>query len=233
MTTTLPKKTDAGGRGGDFVGRQLGADTRYEEVFRAMRAFTDGRDEATADEIWLTEHLPVFTQGQAGKAEFLLAPGDIPVVRSDRGGQVTYHGPGQLVAYLLFDLPRRALTARALVCGIEKALIRVLDAYGVDGKTRADAPGVYVGRDKIAALGLRVRRGCSYHGLSLNVDMDLAPYSGIVPCGLAGVGVTTLAALAGPRSVAEVAPQVVAALAEEYGGGVVEGGGIPLEAPGN
>lgn len=224
MTTTLRKKTDAGGRGRDFVVRQLGADTRYEEVFRAMRAFTDGRDEATADEIWLTEHLPVFTQGQAGKAEFLLAPGDIPVVYSDRGGQITYHGPGQLVAYLLFDLPRRALTARALVCGIEKALIRMLDAYGVDGKTRADAPGVYVGRDKIAALGLRVRRGCSYHGLSLNVDMDLAPYSGIVPCGLAGVGVTTLAALAGPCSVAEVAPQVVAALAEEYGGSVVEGG---------
>ena len=233
MTTTLRKKTDAGRHSGDFVVRQLGADTRYGQVFRAMRAFTDARDDATADEIWLTEHLPVFTQGQAGKAEFLLAPGDIPVVYSDRGGQITYHGPGQLVAYLLFDLPRRALTARALVCGIEKALIRVLDAYGVDGKTRADAPGVYVGRDKIAALGLRVRRGCSYHGLSLNVDMDLAPYSGIVPCGLAGVGVTTLAALAGPCSVAEVAPQVVAALAEEYSGGVVEGGGIPFETPGS
>ena len=221
-TTTLRKQANAGDPPRHFIVRDLGAGTRYEDVFRAMRAFTDARDVATPDEIWLTEHQPVFTQGQAGKAEFLLAPGDIPVVQSDRGGQITYHGPGQLVAYLLFDLPRRALTARALVCGIEKALIRVLAAHGVTGNTRADAPGVYVGRDKIAALGLRVRRGRSYHGLSLNVDMDLAPYSGIVPCGLTGVGVTTLAALAGPCTVAEVAPQVVAALAEEYGGDVVE-----------
>ena len=221
-TTTLRKQANAGDPPRHFIVRDLGAGTRYEDVFRAMRAFTDARDAATADEIWLTEHLPVFTQGQAGKAEFLLAPGDIPVVQSDRGGQITYHGPGQLVAYLLFDLPRRTLTARALVCGIEKAIIRVLAAYGVTGNTRADAPGVYVGRDKIAALGLRVRRGRSYHGLSLNVDMDLAPYAGIVPCGLTGVGVTTLAVLAGPCTVAEVAPQVVAALAEEYGGDVVE-----------
>lgn len=229
-TTTLRKQANAGDPPRHFIVRNLGAGTRYEDVFRAMRAFTDARDAATPDEIWLTEHLPVFTQGQAGKAEFLLAPGDIPVVQSDRGGQITYHGPGQLVAYLLFDLPRRTLTARALVCGIEKALIRVLAAYGVTGNTRADAPGVYVGRDKIAALGLRVRRGRSYHGLSLNVDMDLAPYSGIVPCGLTGVGVTTLAALAGPCTVEEVAPQVAAALAEEYGGGVVEEG-APLLSP--
>lgn len=215
---------DADSRRRDFTVRQLGTGTRYEDVYRAMRAFTDARDDATRDEIWLTEHLPVFTQGQGGKAEYLLASGDIPVVRSDRGGQITYHGPGQLVAYLLFDLPRRALTVRALVRGIENALIRVLAAYGVVGRTRADAPGVYVGQDKIAALGLRVRRGRSYHGLSLNVDMDLAPYAGIVPCGLAGVGVTTLAALAGPCTVAQVTPQVVCALAEEYGGGVVEGG---------
>ena len=205
----------------EILVRHLGADTRYEDVFRAMREFTDDRDSATRDEIWLTEHQPVFTQGQAGKAEFLRASGGIPVVRSDRGGQITYHGPGQLVAYLLFDLPRRALTVRSLVCGIEAGLIRVLADYGVVGHARPDAPGVYVGNDKIAALGLRVRRGRSYHGLSLNVDMDLAPYAGIVPCGLAGVGVTTLAAIAGPCTVAEVTPRVVRALAEEYGGEVV------------
>ena len=202
----------------DFIVRRLGANTRYDDVFRAMREFTQTRDDATPDEIWLTEHQPVFTQGQGGKAEFLLAAGDIPVVRSDRGGQITYHGPGQLVAYLLFDLPRRALTVRAMVCGIERAVIRVLAHYGVVGNTRSDAPGVYVGKDKIAALGLRVRRGRSYHGLSLNVDMDLAPYAGIVPCGLAGVGVTSLATLAGPCSVAEVAGQLVPALAAEYRG---------------
>lgn len=208
--------------------RHLGANTRYDDVFRAMRTFTDARDSSTQDEIWLTEHQPVFTQGQAGKAEFLLTPGDIPVVRSDRGGQITYHGPGQLVAYLLFDLRRRALTVRTLVHGIEAALVRVLADYGVVGHARPDAPGVYVGNDKIAALGLRVRRGCSYHGLSLNVDMDLAPYASIVPCGLAGVGVTTLATLAGPCTVAEVTPRVVRALAEEYGGEIVAASGIAV-----
>ena len=201
--------------------RHLGTNTRYRDVLRAMREFTDARDSATQDEIWLTEHQPVFTQGQAGRAEFLRDPGGIPVVRSDRGGQITYHGPGQLVAYLLFDLPRRALTVRSLVRGIETALVRVLAEYGVVGHARPDAPGVYVGNDKVAALGLRVRHGRSYHGLSLNVDMDLAPYAGIVACGLAGVGVTTLAALGGPRTVAEVAPRVVRALAEEYGAEVV------------
>ena len=197
--------------------RDVGKETRYEEVFRAMRAFTDARTPNTPDELWLTQHRPVFTQGQAGKAEFLLAPGDIPVVQSDRGGQVTYHGPGQIVAYLLFDLRRLGLTVRGLVCGIERAVIAVLANYGIVANGRSGAPGVYVGDDKIAALGLRVRRGCSYHGLSLNVDMDLAPYARIVPCGLAGTGVTTLAALAGKCTVEEVAPQLVAALADEYG----------------
>lgn len=199
------------------VVRNVGNETRYEEVFRAMRAFTDARTPNTPDELWLTQHQPVFTQGQAGKAEFLLAPGDIPVVQSDRGGQVTYHGPGQIVAYLLFDLRRRGLTVRGLVCGIERAVIAVLANYGIVANGRPEAPGVYVGDDKIAALGLRVRRGCSYHGLSLNVDMDLAPYARIVPCGLAGTGVTTLAALAGECTIEEVASQLVAALADEYG----------------
>ena len=202
---------------GTVVVRDLGADTRYEDVFSAMRTFTDARLPTTPDELWLTQHQPVFTQGQAGKAEFLLAPGDIPVVQSDRGGQVTYHGPGQIVAYLLFDLRRRGLTVRRLVCGIENAVIALLASYGTAASGRPDAPGVYVGSDKIAALGLRVRRGCSYHGLSLNVDMDLTPYARIVPCGLAGTGVTSLATLTGGCTAGEVAPQLVHALAQEYG----------------
>ena len=195
--------------------RDLGV-TVYGEVFRAMRAFTDARSPATPDELWLTEHEPVFTQGQAGKAEYVLAAGDIPVVRSDRGGQVTYHGPGQIVAYLLFDLRRLDLGVRTLVSGIEGAVIALLASYGIDGRTRPEAPGVYVGGDKIAALGLRVRRGCSYHGLSLNVDMDLAPYARIVACGLAGTGATSMAALLG-GAVADVKPALVRELAHRYG----------------
>ena len=182
-----------------------------------MRAFTDARDADTADELWLTEHRPVFTQGQAGKAEYVLAAGDIPVVQSDRGGQITYHGPGQIVAYLMFDLRRLRMTVRTLVTGIEEAIIAVLAGYGVTGFARPDAPGVYVGDDKIAALGLRVRRGCSYHGLALNVDMDLAPYTRIVPCGLTGIGITTMAALTGGCTVSEVTPKLVQALAHAYG----------------
>ena len=197
--------------------RDLGADTDYLAVHAAMQAFTDARTAATADELWLTEHRPVFTQGQAGKAEFLLAPGDIPVVQSDRGGQVTYHGPGQIVAYLLFDLRRRGLTVRGLVDGIERAVVAQLASYGIVGTTRAGAPGVYIGNDKIAALGLRVRRGCSYHGLCLNVDLDLAPYARIVPCGLLGTGVTTLAALADVPPLPAVAAALAEALAKEYG----------------
>ena len=200
-----------------LIVRDLGAETAYGDVLQAMRDFTDARTADTPDELWLTEHTPVFTQGQAGKAEFVLDPGDIPVLQSDRGGQVTYHGPGQLVAYLLFDLRRLGLTIRALVDGIEGAVVALLADYGLAAGARADAPGVYVGGDKIAALGLRVRRGCSYHGLSLNVDMDLAPYSRIVPCGLFNTGVTTLAAFGGPPSTAEVAPRLVEHLARQYG----------------
>ena len=201
----------------DLVVRHLGRDTVYETVFEAMRTFTDGRTEATTDEFWLTEHAPVFTQGQAGKAEYLLTPGDIPVVQSDRGGQVTFHGPGQLVGYLMFDLHRLGLTVRTLVRGIEQSLIAVLDSYGIAGRTRPDAPGVYVDGDKIGALGLRVRRGNSYHGLSLNVDMDLAPYARIVACGLAGTGVTTMAALAGSCSVTEVTRRLIDEIVRHYG----------------
>ena len=200
-----------------LIVRNLGADTAYDEVFAAMRAFTDARTAETPDELWLTEHRAVFTQGQAGKAEHVLAAGDIPVVQSDRGGQVTYHGPGQIVGYLMFDLRRLGLTVRALVTGIEQAIMAVLADYGIDSAARPDAPGVYVGDDKIAALGLRVRRGCSYHGLALNVDMDLTPYTRIVPCGLTGIGITTLAALTGGCTVAEVTPKLVRELARAYG----------------
>ena len=151
--------------------------TRYEDVQAAMQTFTAERGPHATNEIWLTEHQPVFTQGQAGKPEHLLSPGDVPVVQSDRGGQVTYHAPGQIVAYLLFDLRRMGMSVRTLVSGIESAVIDVLRGYGIEGAARADAPGVYVGGAKIAALGLRVRRGCSYHGLSFNIDMNLEPYS--------------------------------------------------------
>lgn len=202
--------------------RNLGTDTLYGDVLRDMRAFTDARTTTTVDELWLTEHQPVFTQGQAGKAEYVLGAGDIPVVQSDRGGQVTYHGPGQIVGYLMFDLHRLGVTVRALVTGIEEAIVAVLAGYGVAGFARPDAPGVYVGKDKIAALGLRVRRGCSYHGLALNVDMDLAPYARIVPCGLTGIGITTLATLTGACTVGEVAPKLVRELANAYGFDVVE-----------
>ena len=170
--------------------------TDYADVFQAMQDFTEQRDQDTTDEIWLTEHNPVFTQGQAGKAEHVLAPGAIPVIQTDRGGQVTYHGPGQITAYLLFDIRRRRLGVRDLVTGIEMSMVDTLKRYQVDAKPRADAPGVYVDGNKIGSLGLRVRRGCSYHGLSLNVDMDLEPFSRINPCGLTGVAVTQLSALA-------------------------------------
>ena len=200
----------------------LGTHTLYQDVLRDMRAFTDARTATTVDELWLTEHRPVFTQGQAGKAEYVLAAGDIPVVQSDRGGQVTYHGPGQIVGYLMFDLHRLGVTVRALVTGIEQAIVAVLADYGVAGFARPDAPGVYVGADKVAALGLRVRRGCSYHGLALNVDMDLSPYARIVPCGLTGTGITTLAALTGGCTVGEVTPKLVRELACAYGFDEVE-----------
>ena len=167
----------------------------YRETLDAMRAFTDARGPDTPDEFWLLEHPPVFTQGQAGKPEHLLAPGDIPVVQVDRGGQVTYHGPGQLVIYLLLDLQRLGLGVRALVDAIEASLVVVLAEFGVEAHARRDAPGVYVGPAKIAALGLRVRRGCSYHGLAFNLDLDLDPFQRINPCGYQGMPVARLADL--------------------------------------
>lgn len=162
----------------------------YAPTFAAMQEFTAARKETTADELWLVEHPPVFTQGQAGKAEHLLRDIGIPVVPIDRGGQITYHGPGQIVIYLLLDLNRRGLKVRELVRHIEQAIIDFLAEHGVNAERHANAPGVYVGAAKIAALGLRIRRGCSYHGLALNVDMDLGPFSAINPCGYAGMAVT-------------------------------------------
>ncbi len=200
----------------DVLVKDLGR-TQYCEVFDQMRAFTNERNQTTPDEIWLTEHEPVFTQGQAGKAEHLLAPGTIPVVQTDRGGQVTYHGPGQIVAYLLFDIRRLGINVRGLVSGIENSIISLLSYYKVTGQARADAPGVYVAGAKVAALGLRVRRGCSYHGLSLNVQMDLAPFAMINPCGLSDVTVTQLADLGGPSSTSQVKPLLLESLAETYG----------------
>jgi len=171
--------------------RQLGR-IEYRTAFAAMQAFTDARDAATLDELWLLEHPPVFTLGLNGRPEHLLAPGDISVIQVDRGGQVTYHGPGQLVVYVLLDLRRAQLGVRQLVTLLEQSVIELLVQYGVAAHARPEAPGVYVGQAKIAALGLRVRRGCSYHGLSLNRDMDLEPFSRINPCGYPGLRVTQL-----------------------------------------
>lgn len=155
----------------------------YERTWHKMQAFTDERSDQTEDEIWILQHEPVFTQGQAGKEEHILTPGDIPVVNVDRGGQVTYHGPGQLVVYLMLDIDRMKIGPRQLVTLIENALIHTLDKYDVKATTRTDAPGVYVGESKIASLGLRIRKGRSFHGLSLNLDMDLEPFDRINPCG--------------------------------------------------
>ena len=168
----------------------------YEEVVAAMHAFTAGRSADTVDELWLLQHERVFTQGQAGKPEHLLAPGDIPVVQSDRGGQVTYHGPGQIVAYPLIDIARSGIGVRALVRGIEQVIVDVLKSYGVAAQPMEGAPGVYIEGVKIASLGLRIRRGKSFHGLAFNIDMDLEPFQRINPCGFQGLQVTNLSAFA-------------------------------------
>lgn len=172
--------------------RRLGR-VDYAPTWQAMQAFTDVRDATTADELWFLEHAPVFTQGLNGKPEHLLATGDIPVVGIDRGGQVTYHGPGQLVMYALIDLKRRRIGVRELVVALENAVVTLAASHGIKASGRREAPGVYVGARKLASIGLRVRRGCSYHGLALNVDMDLEPFGRINPCGMAGLAMTQLA----------------------------------------
>ncbi|MES9853708.1 MAG: lipoyl(octanoyl) transferase LipB [Candidatus Thiodiazotropha sp. L084R] len=164
----------------------------YAKTWQAMQDYTNQRGPSSPDQLWLLEHPPVFTLGQAGKPEHLLNPGNIPIVNSDRGGQVTYHGPGQLIAYLLLDLRRAHIGVRGLVTNLETSVITLLAEYGIKANARKDAPGVYVEASKVASVGLRVRKGCSYHGLSLNVDMDLEPFSRINPCGYPGLQVTQL-----------------------------------------
>lgn len=202
------------------LARQLGR-VPWTETYEAMRSFTAARDDRSDDELWFVEHPPVFTQGQAGKAEHLLMPGDIPVIASNRGGQVTYHGPGQAVVYVLLDLNRLGYGIRSLVTRLETAMIATLAGYDIHATARADAPGVYVEhrsfgtpgeQRKIGSLGLRVSRGCSYHGLALNVAMDLEPFSRINPCGLTGMRMTQVADLGGPASLAQVNADLESAL---------------------
>ena len=208
--------------------RELGT-VPYLPAWQAMQDMTNNRTTDTPDEIWMLEHPPVFTQGQAGKAEHLLLPGEIPVVKVDRGGQVTYHGPGQLVSYLLLDVRRLGFGVRELVSRIERSLVDLLALYEVEAHPRGDAPGVYVGEAKIASLGLRIRQGRSFHGLALNVDMDLAPFERINPCGYAGLRMTQLRdETTRPVTLTEVRGQLSEQLARhlDYAGTMPLVGGI-------
>ena len=189
----------------------------YEPVWKAMHKFTDERTEEDVDQVWLVEHNPVFTQGQAGKAEHVLNAGDIPVIQSDRGGLVTYHGPGQLVAYFLINIRRKKFGVRDLVTHIENLVINTLKAYNIDSAARPDAPGVYVDGKKICSLGLRIRRGCSFHGLALNVDMDLSPFLRINPCGYQGMEMAQVSQLGGPSELENVEQQLIQELVELLG----------------
>ncbi|GAB2586623.1 lipoyl(octanoyl) transferase LipB [Dyella jejuensis] len=196
--------------------RRLGRQP-YQPVWQAMSAFTDNRTADTVDELWLLEHDPVFTLGQAGKMEHVLAPGDIPVVPVDRGGQVTYHGPGQIVAYPLIDLRRAGLGVRELVNRIEQAIIDTLAHWNIEAMRREGAPGVYVADAKVAALGLRVRRGCSFHGLAFNVNMNLDPFHRINPCGYKGLAVTQVLDLGGPSRLSDVEDALVGEFCRQFG----------------
>jgi lipoyl(octanoyl) transferase len=198
------------------VVRDLGRQP-YEPVWRAMQRFTDERDADTADELWVVEHDSVFTLGQAGKDEHVLAPGDIPVIHVDRGGQVTYHGPGQIVVYPLLDLRRLKIGVREYVCRIEQAIMDTLEEWNIHAERRDGAPGVYVAGAKIAALGIRVRRGCSFHGLAFNIAMDLEPFLRINPCGYQGLRVTSMVDLGGPSGMEAVKPVLLAHLARHFG----------------
>ncbi len=197
--------------------RHLGL-AEYASTYQAMRRFTDEREAKTPDELWVLEHPPVYTVGIAGRAEHFPRSGEVPIERIDRGGQITYHGPGQAIVYALVDLARRGLTVRAMVSLIEQAVIELLGAHGVGAERRKGAPGVYVDGAKIAALGLRVRRGCCYHGVALNVDMDLAPFSAIDPCGYPGLAVTQTRAhgvLAGATEMGDELARRIARLIEK------------------
>ena len=194
----------------------------YQDMLQAMHTFTAERLNSTIDEVWFVEHPPVFTQGQAGKAEHLLATDDIPVVQSDRGGQVTYHGPGQQIIYFLIDLRRKAMGVRDLVTHIETIVIETLAEFGIQSRAKKDAPGVYVGEEKICSLGLRIRKGCSFHGLALNVNMDLSPFLRINPCGYAGMKMTQTSALGGPDNLQTLQPILIQQLTSHLGYDQVE-----------
>lgn len=204
----------------ELLVRRLGV-MDYEPVWRSMQDFTDARDERSPDELWVVQHPPVFTLGQAGKREHVLAAGDIPVLQVDRGGQVTYHGPGQIVMYPLLDLRRLGIGVRELVDRIESSIIETLAHHGIEGLRRPGAPGVYVADAKIAALGLRVRRGCAFHGLAFNIEMDLEPYRRINPCGFEDLAVTQLADLVAggaPGSLLALTEnRLIASLARHFG----------------
>lgn len=194
----------------------------YAEVWQAMQDYTDARDENSPDQIWLLEHNPVFTQGQAGKAEHLLATGDIPVIQVDRGGQVTYHGPGQLVAYTLFDIRRLNVSVRCLVSNLENAVIAVLKDYGIAAESDRNRPGVYISSGeqagaKICSVGLRIRRGKSFHGLAFNINPDLSPFMRINPCGYEGLAITSMESLGQKASLSEIGERLTHALADALG----------------
>lgn len=200
----------------DLICRDLGV-IDYTETWERMKQFTQTRSKDDADEIWLLEHPSLFTQGQAGKEEHLLAPGDIPVIQVDRGGQVTYHGPGQLVAYVMVDLKRLGIGVRDLVSVLENAVVGTLVQNAIEAYPKPDAPGVYVNEQKIASLGLRVRRGCSFHGLALNVDMDLTPFNRINPCGYQGLQMVDMKRLNKDAILSNVKVQLANQLAEQLG----------------
>ena len=205
----------------ELIVRQLGRQ-RYMPIWQKMQSFTDTRVAHTADEIWLVEHEPVFTQGQAGKAEHLLNTGDIEVIQVDRGGQVTYHGPGQQMMYVLFNLRRLNIGVRELVTWLEECIIDTLKDYDIDAYAKADAPGVYVNDSKVASLGLRVRRGCSFHGLALNVSMDLSPFLRINPCGYAGMNMVQTTDLNGTQNLEQAGAGLVKHMIKKLNATVVK-----------
>ncbi|ELZ5940313.1 MULTISPECIES: lipoyl(octanoyl) transferase LipB [Providencia] len=204
-----------------IIVRQLGL-APYQSVSDAMHQFTENRDKDTPDELWLVEHPRVFTQGQAGKAEHVLAPGDIPVIQSDRGGQVTYHGPGQQVMYVMLDLKRNKLGVRDLVTALENTVVKTLAHYHIDAYPRPDAPGVYVNSDKICSLGLRIRKGCSFHGLALNINMDLEPFNRINPCGYAQLKMTQLRDFIPNVTLQDVQPVLIEQFCDTLGFHIVQ-----------
>ncbi len=189
----------------------------YLNIYEEMKTFTIERDETTPDEIWLLEHPAVYTQGQAGKPEHILNPSDIPIVQSDRGGQVTFHGPGQLVIYVLFDLKRRKLGIKDLVCQLERVIVSLLASFNIKAETQCGAPGVYIDQKKIASIGLRVKNGCTYHGIALNVAMDLTPFKGINPCGYERLEMTQLKNYVNNITIADVQKLMTPSLIEQFG----------------